>query len=362
MAFTHLPADLLERDLRHRARVAIGCKDKANLERLGQALAARFGDTGIELLGATDGEELVEMMASDSVDAAVRGVLPAHDVKEALAARFGAPSGKLELHRAVLVEVNRALRLVGPVGIDEGNTLEERLSLARKGAGLLESLGRLVATSPGPSSALPALADPPTLPAQHGLPDPPAHPVPPNQPVLSITPKEPALPVSSTQPALPASKVNSQMVEETEGWKPNIGVLSLGRMEDRGRSTAIAASLKAGEELTTSLLDEGYRAHHFDIRIERAAAECDLLLTPDGTHGNLIFRTLHYLGGVPAWGAPALGLWPEVVFIDSSRARASFTAPVRLAARISQVEVLQERTPEVAEAARISQVEILPRP
>ena len=60
------------------------------------------------------------------------------------------------------------------------------------------------------------------------------------------------------------------------------------------------------------------------------AEESDLVLAPDGVSGNLIFRTLHFVGGHEAYGAPVVNI-PRV-FVDTSRAKADFSAAVLLAA------------------------------
>lgn len=210
--------------------------------------------------------ELVEALKEGRAQAAVRGDLPAGEVKSELARAFGfEPTQSLD--RAVLVELAGGLRLVGPVGIDEGQSLEDRQRLAEKAVDLMIHLGR-------------------------------------------HDPKRP------------------------KGWQPKVAVLSLGRPEDHHRSDQVRHSLKQGEALVSTLTSQNIKAKHYGIEIERAAREAEVLITPDGTHGNLIFRTLHFLGGVKAWGAPALALWPEVVFVDSSRARADFEGPVRLAAML----------------------------
>ena len=273
----HLPANLLLQPLKEPITVALGCPDPTELEDLSRMVEAN----NIRLVPCGSAGELVETLRTQKARAAVRGLLSAREVTVELERVFGDQKGSsyvgqrsnggqasLQLHRAVLMEVHHALRLVGPVGIDEGQTVEQRAELAGKGARLLASLG-------------------------DGL--------------------------------MPAD------------WLPSIGVLSLSRADDHDRNQAIATSLKAGESLTAELVEQGHHAVHYDIRIEKAAAHCDLLVTPDGTHGNLIFRTLHYLGKLPAWGAPALGLWPDVVFVDSSRARESFENPVRTAARLAEL-------------------------
>jgi len=72
-------------------------------------------------------------------------------------------------------------------------------------------------------------------------------------------------------------------------------------------------------------------ARHPGILIEGCRGD-DLIVAPDGITGNLIFRTLMYLCGREALGAPVL--MKEAVFIDSSRGRGEFTGPVALASAI----------------------------
>jgi len=117
------------------------------------------------------------------------------------------------------------------------------------------------------------------------------------------------------------------------GWKPSVGVLSKGRPEDRSRSKDIARSLAEGERLAASLRRRGVRAEHRGILIEDAVSKHDLIVAPDGVSGNLIFRTLHFLGGCRAFGAPIVNL--PGVFVDTSRAKADFSDSVRLAASLA---------------------------
>jgi putative methanogen marker protein 4 len=118
------------------------------------------------------------------------------------------------------------------------------------------------------------------------------------------------------------------------GWKLKVGVLSKGRLEDRDRGSDIRRSIDEGEALTGQLKDAGLQARHHTILIEDAVRESDLVLAPDGVSGNLIFRTLHFVGGHEAYGAPVVNI-PRV-FVDTSRAKADFSSAVLLAAGLVQ--------------------------
>ena len=117
------------------------------------------------------------------------------------------------------------------------------------------------------------------------------------------------------------------------GWRPTIAVLSKGREEDSGRGDDIRRSLEDGNAMAKTLSSEGMDAEHYTILIEKAAHERDLVVAPDGVSGNLIFRSLHFVGAGRAFGAPVVNL-PDV-FVDTSRAKSDFVEPVLLAAGLS---------------------------
>jgi predicted methyltransferase MtxX (methanogen marker protein 4) len=117
------------------------------------------------------------------------------------------------------------------------------------------------------------------------------------------------------------------------GWKLRIGVLFKGRTEDIGRGEEIRRSLEEGELLTKMLRDRGHVASHNQILIEDAIRDSDLIVAPDGVTGNLIFRSVHFVGGGNAYGAPVVNL--EKVFVDTSRAKADFSDAVLVAAGLA---------------------------
>ena len=126
--------------------------------------------------------------------------------------------------------------------------------------------------------------------------------------------------------------VRSIKLMQRIGMGGRIAVMSGGRADDRGRSAAVDRTIDDAIELTEILLSEGYDAYHAEILIESAADDADLIIAPDGISGNLIFRTLHFLGGARALGAPVLNI--EKVFVDTSRAKEDYTDSIALAMRL----------------------------
>lgn len=83
-------------------------------------------------------KELVGLLADGEIDGAVRGNLPAGRTMRALVDRFGKP-----VRRLALLELSGWAFLLGPVGIDEGETAQDRLDLLLGGSRLLQNLGVL---------------------------------------------------------------------------------------------------------------------------------------------------------------------------------------------------------------------------
>ncbi len=114
-----------------------------------------------------------------------------------------------------------------------------------------------------------------------------------------------------------------------------VAVMSGGRAEDKGRCPAVDRSIDEADALVELLAAEGVDAYNSRIMIEEAVAEADLIIAPDGITGNIIFRTMHYLGGASALGAPVLNIAP--VFVDTSRGKSDYTDALRLAMRLCGV-------------------------
>lgn len=108
------------------------------------------------------------------------------------------------------------------------------------------------------------------------------------------------------------------------GLLPGVAVLSGGRLGDAGRHPRVDESLAQAE-----LIAKRTGARHFEILIEDAVKECGVIIAPDGISGNLIFRTLIFLGSGHGHGAPVLNI--DRIFVDTSRASPDYVNAILLA-------------------------------
>jgi len=273
--------DLLENVRRwarvSRAKVALGIGweregyVKNALSSALQAMKRGFGEvilvSGKGFVKAPQGLELIEddkpwitlinLLKDDEVDAAVRGSLPASKMLKAVKQIYGLE----KLHRIALLETAEGYAFFfAPVGIDEGNTIKDKLILIKHGVKLHHFL-RL---------------------------------------------------------------------------KPRIAVLSGGRLEDLGRDNRVDSTLCQGEFLATMVKRSrlAIDAKHYGILIEDAITDgASFILAPDGISGNLIFRTLEFLGGGRGIAAIYTDILPAVL-LDSSRAMKDFTDAIALASAL----------------------------
>jgi putative methanogen marker protein 4 len=118
-----------------------------------------------------------------------------------------------------------------------------------------------------------------------------------------------------------------RIIAKKLGLPEKVGVLSGGRLGDIGRHPLVDASM-ANAELAARLGN----ASHYEILIEDAIETCGLIIAPDGISGNLVFRTLTFLGGGYAHGAPVVNI--SRIFVDSSRASPNYTNALLLAASL----------------------------
>ncbi len=186
-------------------------------------------------------EELVELLIKGYYDAAIRGSLSASKIITKFREKY-----TNRISRASFFDLNGHKFFLAPVGIDEGDSLDQKLHIAEAGSEFLKCMG----------------------------------------------------------------------------MKPKIAVLSGGRAQDAGRSKKIDASLAEGELLTSILSDKYYEVvvKHYYILIEAAVEDgANLIIPPDGISGNLIFRTLAFLGGGKSNGAVTFGI--NEIFIDTSRSQ-----------------------------------------
>lgn len=120
---------------------------------------------------------------------------------------------------------------------------------------------------------------------------------------------------------------------ERLGVRAMVGIMSGGRSSDRGRSIAVDRTIDDAETVVKYLRQVGIEAKDVEILIENAVDECDIIIAPDGISGNLMFRTLHFLGGGRALGAPVLNI--DHTYIDTSRAKDSYVDSIILAAALA---------------------------
>jgi putative methanogen marker protein 4 len=118
-----------------------------------------------------------------------------------------------------------------------------------------------------------------------------------------------------------------RIIAKKFGLPEKVGILSGGRLGDIGRHPQVDASM-ADAELLARLGD----ATHCEILIEEAVETCGLIIAPDGISGNLVFRTLVFLGGGLGHGAPVVNI--SRIFVDSSRASPNYANALLLAASL----------------------------
>jgi putative methanogen marker protein 4 len=195
-------------------------------------------------------QAMIGDLMAGTIDAAVRGTLPANATLKALKAAEGVD----HLERIALLETAHGKKfLLTPVGVDEGWTVPEKIELIRKGKVIAKKFG---------------------------------------------------------------------LPEKT-------GILSGGRLGDLGRHPQVDASM-AEAELVAKLSG----SVHCEILIEDAIETCGLIIAPDGISGNLIFRTLTFLGNGYGHGAPVVNI--SKIFVDTSRASPNYANALLLAASLSE--------------------------
>jgi len=126
----------------------------------------------------------------------------------------------------------------------------------------------------------------------------------------------------------------SVALAERIGMGTRIAVMSGGRCEDWGRCKAVDHSIEVARNVAKRLNAEGYDAYHSQILIEDAVREAEIIIAPEGITGNLLFRTMHFIGGAMALGAPVVN--SDKVFIDTSRAKTDYRDSIALAMLLTE--------------------------
>lgn len=114
--------------------------------------------------------------------------------------------------------------------------------------------------------------------------------------------------------------------------EPSIGILTSGRPEDKARSSRIADDLNSADKLVELAQGQNIEVTNYGILIEDAVQQSNFIVMPDGVSGNLVFRTLYFLGGAVAIGAPILNL--SKTFIDTSRSKKSYVESIAFASAL----------------------------
>lgn len=225
----------------------------ADVVLVGDEKKIRPYNSDIEVIHSTEpSEKLVELLIGGQIDGAVRGTLSATKTLSALKISLGIR----KLYRIALLETAAGIPFfLSPVGIDEGNSIEDKIVLIKRGVKHMEHLG--------------------------------------------ISAK--------------------------------VGILSGGRFEDKGRDKTVDRTLEEAEIITENLCKMGIDATNYSILIEDAIKEANFIVAPDGISGNLIFRTLVFLGNGHGYGAPVL---MEKVFIDTSRVKSDAAKAIMLASAL----------------------------
>jgi putative methanogen marker protein 4 len=89
-----------------------------------------------EVITTESEEELVELLFNGYADAAIRGSLSASKIIAKLRVKY--PN---KISRASFIDLNGNKFLLAPVGIDEGDDLNQKLQIVEDGAKFLQSLG-----------------------------------------------------------------------------------------------------------------------------------------------------------------------------------------------------------------------------
>lgn len=131
------------------------------------------------------------------------------------------------------------------------------------------------------------------------------------------------------------SKYCTELIEMFKS-KPKLGILSGGRNEDINRNNMVKENIRDAIRLLELTRAIGICTDFYGIEIEKAVKYKNCIIAPDGISGNFIFRSLHYLGGWEALGAPILNLMKHSkIFIDTSRGKSDFCEAIALASAMN---------------------------
>ena len=114
-------------------RIAIGIGKNSNILK---AVEIFQNEHDLDIIPIKTDDDLVDAILDDDIDAVIRGSLPASGVMRHLKKHFP------DISRATYVNGNGHEFLLTPVGIDEGNTLDEKLKMAIDCGNFLKKLSK----------------------------------------------------------------------------------------------------------------------------------------------------------------------------------------------------------------------------
>ena len=101
------------------------------------------------------------------------------------------------------------------------------------------------------------------------------------------------------------------------GIEPKIGIISGTRPETHGIDPKVDYFIEESVDLVENVKNKFFiKEYLLDDAIQDNA---NIILAPDGISGNLIFRSLVFLGTTKSYGAVSLGM--DEIFIDTSRSQ-----------------------------------------
>ena len=115
-------------------RIAIGVGENENIIQACHIFKEKHPDTDIKLIYSDN--DLVSAVLDKNIDGVVRGSLPASNIMKELKERYP------NLTRATYVSCNECEFLLTPVGIDEGNTVEDKFKMVMNCVEFFEKVGK----------------------------------------------------------------------------------------------------------------------------------------------------------------------------------------------------------------------------
>lgn len=115
-------------------RIAIGVGENENIIQACHIFKEKHPETDVKLIYSDD--DLVRAVLDRQIDGVVRGSLPASNIMKELKEKYPA------LSRATYVNGNDFEFLLTPVGIDEGNTIEEKFKMTMNCVEFYKQVGK----------------------------------------------------------------------------------------------------------------------------------------------------------------------------------------------------------------------------